>query len=161
MKQVKWEIELNVPKGKIKTFVYSENGTNIVDRFKPEYECKVLGIMKENDEKEKKQIRKKIRRIQSHNGVDKNYLTSCDNRITNYNLNESDIMKKTLIALMMIFSTEAVANYSEIEKAVKNTEWKYVKCEKFKLQQELEGLNGPRCKKLWIEWVKEELDIDE
>jgi len=54
MKQVKWEIELNVPKGKIKTFVYSENGTNIVDRFKPEYECKVLGIMKENDEKEKK-----------------------------------------------------------------------------------------------------------
>ena len=40
MKQVKWEIELNVPKGKIKTFVYSEDGTNIVDRFKPEYQCK-------------------------------------------------------------------------------------------------------------------------
>ena len=47
MKQVKWEIELNVPKGKIKTFVYSDDGTNIVDRFKPEYECKVLGVMKE------------------------------------------------------------------------------------------------------------------
>ncbi len=47
MKQVKWEIELNVPKGRIKTFVYSEDGTNIIDRFKPEYECKVLGVMKE------------------------------------------------------------------------------------------------------------------
>ena len=50
----KWEIELKLPKGKTKTFVYSDDGTNIVDRFKPEYECKVLGIMKENDEKEKK-----------------------------------------------------------------------------------------------------------
>ena len=49
MKQVKWEIELNVPKGKIKTFVYSEDGTNIVDRFKPEYECKVLGVMKDEE----------------------------------------------------------------------------------------------------------------
>ena len=49
MKQVKWEIELNVPKGKIKTFVYSEDGTNIVDRFKPEYQCKVLGVMKEEE----------------------------------------------------------------------------------------------------------------
>ena len=47
MKQVKWEIELNVPKGKIKTFVYSEDGTNITNRFKPEYECKVLGVMKD------------------------------------------------------------------------------------------------------------------
>ena len=57
MKQVKWEIELNVPKGKIKTFVYSENGTNIVDRFKPEYQCKVLGVMKE-EEKEKTESEK-------------------------------------------------------------------------------------------------------
>ena len=47
MQAKKWEIELNVPKGKIKTFVYSDDGTNIVDRFKPEYECKVLGVMKE------------------------------------------------------------------------------------------------------------------
>ena len=51
MKQIKWEIELNVPKGKIKTFVYSEDGTNITNRFKPEYECKVLGVMKEEDKK--------------------------------------------------------------------------------------------------------------
>ena len=54
MKPKKWEIELNVPKGKIKTFVYSDDGTNITNRFKPEYECKVIGIMKEKDEKEKK-----------------------------------------------------------------------------------------------------------
>ena len=47
MKPKKWEIELNVPKGKIKTFVYSDDGTNITNRFKPEYECKVLGVMKE------------------------------------------------------------------------------------------------------------------
>ena len=47
MQPKKWEIELNVPKCKIKTFVYSDDGTNIVDRFKPEYECKVLGVMKE------------------------------------------------------------------------------------------------------------------
>ena len=49
-----WEIELKLPKGKIKTFVYSDDGTNIEARFKPEYECKVLGIMEENNEKEKK-----------------------------------------------------------------------------------------------------------
>ena len=68
MKPKKWEIELNVPKGKIKTFVYSDDGTNITNRFKPEYKCKVLGVMKEEkteseklqdelepiDEKEKK-----------------------------------------------------------------------------------------------------------
>ena len=54
MQPKKWEIELKVPKGKIKTFVYSDDGTNIVDRFKPEYECKVLGIMEEKDEEEKK-----------------------------------------------------------------------------------------------------------
>jgi len=46
----KWEIELKLPKGKIKTFVYSDDGTNIVDRFKPEYECKVIGIMEEKDD---------------------------------------------------------------------------------------------------------------
>ena len=47
----KWEIELKLPKGRIKTFVYSDDGTNIVDRFKPEYECKVIGVMKEEDDK--------------------------------------------------------------------------------------------------------------
>ena len=46
----KREIELKVPKGKTKTFVYSDDGTNIVDRFKPEYECKVIGIMEEKDD---------------------------------------------------------------------------------------------------------------
>ena len=46
----KWEIELKLPKGKIKTFVYSDDGTNIVDRFKPEYECKVIGIREEKDD---------------------------------------------------------------------------------------------------------------
>ena len=51
----KWEIELKLPKGRIKTFVYSDDGTNIVDRFGPQYECKVLGIMKEEEEvKDKK-----------------------------------------------------------------------------------------------------------
>ena len=44
----KWEIELKLPKGKTKTFVYSDDGTNIVDRFKPEYECKVIGVMDES-----------------------------------------------------------------------------------------------------------------
>ena len=47
----KWEIELKLPKGKTKTFVYSDDGTNIVDRFKPEYECKVIGVMKEEEDK--------------------------------------------------------------------------------------------------------------
>ena len=55
----KWEIELKLPKGKIKTFVYSDDGTNIVDRFGPQYECKVLGVMEEKDEEKKKQTRKK------------------------------------------------------------------------------------------------------
>ena len=44
----KWEIELKLPKGKIKTFVYSDDGTNIVDRFGPQYECKVIGVMDES-----------------------------------------------------------------------------------------------------------------
>ena len=48
----KWEIELKLPKGKIKTFVYSDDGTNIVDRFGPQYECKVLGVMKEEKKTE-------------------------------------------------------------------------------------------------------------
>ena len=50
----KWEIELKLPKGKIRTFVYSDDGTNIVNRFGPQYECKVIGILKEEDAKEKK-----------------------------------------------------------------------------------------------------------
>ena len=50
----KWEIELKLPKGLTKTFVYSTDGKNILDRFKPQYECKVIGIMEEKDEKEKK-----------------------------------------------------------------------------------------------------------
>ena len=43
-----------MPKGRIRTFVYSEDGTNILNRFEPKYECKVIGIMKEEDVKEKK-----------------------------------------------------------------------------------------------------------
>ena len=54
VKPKKWEIELKLPKGKIKTFVYSDDGTNIVDRFGPQYECKVLGVMEEKDEEKKK-----------------------------------------------------------------------------------------------------------
>ena len=48
MKSKKWEIELKLPKGTIKTFVYSDDGKNIVDRFKPEYECKVIGVLDES-----------------------------------------------------------------------------------------------------------------
>ena len=48
----KWEIELKLPKGRIKTFVYSDDGKNIVDRFGPQYECKVLGEMKEEEVEE-------------------------------------------------------------------------------------------------------------
>ena len=50
----KWEIELKLPKGKIRTFVYSDDGTNIVNRFGPQYECKFIGILKEEDTEEKK-----------------------------------------------------------------------------------------------------------
>ena len=50
----KWEIELKLQKGKIRTFVYSDDGTNIVNRFGPQYECKVIGILKEEDAEEKK-----------------------------------------------------------------------------------------------------------
>ena len=50
----KWEIELKLPKGRIKTFVYSDDGKNIVDRFGPQYECKVIGVMEEKDEEKKK-----------------------------------------------------------------------------------------------------------
>ena len=46
----KWEIELKLPKGRIKTFVYSDDGTNILDRFGPQYECKVIGTMEEKEE---------------------------------------------------------------------------------------------------------------
>ncbi len=50
----KWEIELKLPKGRIKTFVYSDDGTNILNRFEPKYECKVIGILKEEDVEQKK-----------------------------------------------------------------------------------------------------------
>ncbi len=50
----KWEIELTLPKGRIRTFVYSDDGTNILNRFEPKYECKVIGILKEEDDEEKK-----------------------------------------------------------------------------------------------------------
>ncbi len=56
----KWEIELKLPKGRIRTFVYSDDGTNIVDRFGPQYECKVLGIMKEEVEDKKKTESEKL-----------------------------------------------------------------------------------------------------
>ena len=54
MRSKKWEIELTLPKGRIRTFVYSEDVTNILNRFEPKYECKVIGIMKEEDVEEKK-----------------------------------------------------------------------------------------------------------
>ncbi len=54
----KWEIELKLPKGKTKTFVYSDDGTNIVDRFGPQYECKVLGVMKQDQEEKKTESEK-------------------------------------------------------------------------------------------------------
>jgi len=56
----KWEIELKLPKGRIKTFVYSTDGTNIVDRFGPQYECKVIGILEEEDEEKKKTESQKL-----------------------------------------------------------------------------------------------------
>ena len=59
----KWEIELKLPKGKIKTFVYSEDGTNIVDRFGPQYECKVLGIMKEEKKTESEKLQEDLEPI--------------------------------------------------------------------------------------------------
>ena len=43
-----------MPKGRIRTFVYSDDGTNILNRFEPKYECKVIGILKEEDVEEKK-----------------------------------------------------------------------------------------------------------
>ena len=52
----KWEIELKLPKGTIRTFVYSDDGTNIVNRFGPQYECKVIGIMKEEKKTESQKL---------------------------------------------------------------------------------------------------------
>ena len=52
MQPKKWEIELTLPKGRIRTFVYSDDGTNILNRFEPKYECKVIGILKEEDVEE-------------------------------------------------------------------------------------------------------------
>ena len=37
-----WQIELKLPKGTIKTHVYSDTGEDIVQRF-PNNECKVIG----------------------------------------------------------------------------------------------------------------------
>ena len=37
-----WQIELKLPKGMIKTHVYSDTGEDIVRRF-PDMDCKVLG----------------------------------------------------------------------------------------------------------------------
>jgi len=54
----KWEIELKVPKGKIKTFVYSHDGKNILDRFAPEYECRVIGVMDEEKDTKKSESEK-------------------------------------------------------------------------------------------------------
>ena len=50
----KWEIELKLPKGRIRTFVYSDDGTNIENSFGPQYECKVIGEMKEEIAEERK-----------------------------------------------------------------------------------------------------------
>ena len=54
----KWEIELKVPKGKIKTFVYSHDGKNIIDRFAPKYECRVIGVMDEEKDTKKSESEK-------------------------------------------------------------------------------------------------------
>jgi len=37
-----WQIELNLPKGRTKTHVYSDTGEDIIKRF-PNMDCKVLG----------------------------------------------------------------------------------------------------------------------
>ena len=37
-----WQIEITLPKGRIKTHVYSDTGEDIVRRF-PDMDCKVLG----------------------------------------------------------------------------------------------------------------------
>mgnify|MGYP001253237520 CR=1 FL=1 len=60
----KWEIELTLPKGRIRTFVYSDDGTNILNRFEPKYECKVIGILKEEDDKENKKKKTESEKLQ-------------------------------------------------------------------------------------------------
>ena len=37
-----WQIEITLPKGRIKTHVYSDTGEDIVRRF-PDMDCKALG----------------------------------------------------------------------------------------------------------------------
>tara|TARA_B100000424_G_C22745780_1_gene403317 strand:+ start:201 stop:398 length:198 start_codon:yes stop_codon:yes gene_type:complete len=37
-----WQIEIQLPKGRIKTHVYSDTGEDIVNRF-PNMDCKVIG----------------------------------------------------------------------------------------------------------------------
>ena len=64
MMSKKWEIELTLPKGRIRTFVYSDDGTNILNRFEPKYECKVIGIMKEEDVEEKKKKKTESEKLQ-------------------------------------------------------------------------------------------------
>ena len=59
----KYEIELKLPKGTIKTFVYSHDGTNITDRFKPEYECKVLGVLQEEDKTPSEKLQEELEPI--------------------------------------------------------------------------------------------------
>ena len=64
MMSKKWEIELTLPKGRIRTFVYSDDGTNILNRFEPKYECKVIGILKEEDDKENKKKKTESEKLQ-------------------------------------------------------------------------------------------------
>ena len=42
LKNRAWQIEITLPKGRIKTHVYSDTGTDIEQRF-PNMDCKVLG----------------------------------------------------------------------------------------------------------------------
>jgi hypothetical protein len=37
-----WQIEITLPKGRIKTHVYSDTGEDIIQRF-PNMDCKVIG----------------------------------------------------------------------------------------------------------------------
>ena len=53
-----------MPKGRIRTFVYSDDGTNILNRFEPKYECKVIGILKEEDDKENKKKKTESEKLQ-------------------------------------------------------------------------------------------------
>lgn len=41
-----WQIELTLPKGRIKTHVYSDTGEDIENRF-PGMDCKVIGAIED------------------------------------------------------------------------------------------------------------------